>query len=215
MANIITRTDAAALIPTENATEIISGVRQQSAALNLMRKLPNMTSKQRKLPVLSAMPVAGFVNGDNGLKAVSSAQWANKYITAEEIAVIVPIPEAVLDDSSYDIWSEIKPLIVERFGKVIDGAAFFGTDKPADWPTGIVPGAIAAGNTVSLGSGTDIAEDINTLMGKVEADGYDINGFAGDVSTKASLRGLRDKNGGLLFQPSLAAGTPATLYAKI
>lgn len=214
MANIITRNDAAALIPTESATEIISGVREQSAALNIMRKLPNMTSKQRKLPILSAMPVAGFVSGDNGLKSVSSAQWANKFITAEEIAVIVPIPEAVIDDSAYDIWSEIKPTIVEAFGRVIDGAVFFGTSKPADWPVGIVPGAIAATNTVVLGSGTDIAEDINTLMGKVEADGFDVNGFAGDVSVKANLRGLRDKNGGLLFQPSLSAGTPSTLYAQ-
>lgn len=214
MANIITRNDAAALIPTEAATEIISGVREQSAALSLMRKLPNMTSKQRKLPILSAMPVAGFVNGDNGLKAVSSAKWANKFITAEEIAVIIPIPEAVIDDSSYDIWAELKPTIMQEFGRVIDGAVFFSTDKPTDWPTGIVPGAVAAANTVALGSGTDIAEDINSLMGKVESDGFDVNGFAGDISTKASFRGLRDKNGGLLFQPSLAAGTPSTLYAQ-
>ena len=212
--NIITRNDAAALIPVENTTEIISGVRQQSSALSLMRKLPNMTSKQRKLPILSAMPVAGFVNGDNGLKSVSYAKWGNKFITAEEIAVIIPIPEAVVDDSSYDIWAEIKPMVVEEFGRVIDGAVFFSADKPADWPVGIVPGAIAATNTVALGSGTDIADDINSLMGKVEGDGFDVNGFAGDIITKSSFRGLRDKNGGLIFQPSLSAATPSTLYAQ-
>lgn len=212
--NIITRTDADALIPVETASEIIRAVTQQSAALSLMRKLPNMTSKQTKLPILSALATAGFVNGDIGLKPVSQAAWSNKFITAEEIAVIIPIPEAVLDDAEYDIFGEIKPQIIEEFGRVIDGAVFFSVDKPASWPTGIVDGAIAAGKTVALGTGTDIAADVNTLMGLVEASGYDVNGFAAAIGVKSQLRGLRDNTGAPIFQPSLTAGTPGTLYGQ-
>lgn len=212
--NIITRSDAEALIPTETAAEIITGVRQQSAALSLMRKLPNMATKQRKLPVLSGLAVAGFVSGDTGLKSVSAEKWANKYITAEEIAVIVPIAEAVLDDADYDIWTEIKPDIMEAFGAVIDGAVMFGVDKPDTWPTGLVPGAIAAGNTVPFGSGRDVAADINDAMALVEASGYDVTGYAADNTLKAALRGLRDQNGGLIYQPTLQAETPSTLYAQ-
>ncbi len=129
MGNIISRNDADALIPLEYSKEIVTAVLHESATLSLMRKLPNMTSKQTKIPVLSAMPVAGFVSGDTGLKAVSSASWANKYITAEEIAVIIPIPEAVFDDADYDIWTELKPSIIAEFGRVIDGAVLFGTEK--------------------------------------------------------------------------------------
>lgn len=212
--NIITRSDAEALIPVEESNEIIAGVRHGSAALSLMRKLPNMTAKQRKLPVLSALPVAGFVSGDNGLKAVSAAKWQNKFVTAEEIAVIIPIPEAVLDDSSYDIFAEIKPAIIEAFAKVIDAAAFFGKDKPESWPEGIVADAIAKNKKIALGTGDDVADDINDVMAFVEADGFDVTGFAGDVGMKSKLRGLRDKNGGLLFQPALTADTPATLYSQ-
>lgn len=212
--NIITRSDAEALIPVEESNEIIAGVRHGSAALSLMRKLPNMTAKQRKLPVLSALPVAGFVSGDNGLKAVSAAKWQNKFVTAEEIAVIIPIPEAVLDDSTYDIFAEIKPAIIEAFAKVIDAAAFFGKDKPESWPEGIVADAIAKNKKIALGTGDDVADDINDVMAFVEADGFDVTGFAGDIVMKSKLRGLRDKNGGLLFQPALTADTPATLYAQ-
>ena len=212
--NIITRTDAEALIPVEESKEIITAVRQSSAALSLMRKLPNMTAKQRTLPVLSALPVAGFVNGDNGLKAVSAAAWDKKIITAEEIAVIIPIPEAVLDDAQYDIWAELKPSIVEAFGKVIDSAIFFSVSKPTSWENGIVTSAIAKGNVITRSNASDIVQDINMLMGKVEEDGFDVTGFAGDISNKSSLRGLRDQNGGLLFQPSLTADTPSTLYAQ-
>lgn len=214
MPNIITRQDAEALIPVESSKEIITAVSESSAALKLMRKLPNMTSKQRKIPILSSLPVAGFVDGDNGLKSVSAAAWKNKYITAEEIAVIIPIPEAVLDDAEYDIWAEIKPSIIEAFDQVIDGAIFFSKDKPASWEEGIVVKAKSIGKTIAKGTGDDIAEDINLMMGMVEADGFDVTGFAGDISNKASLRGLRDKNNGLLFQPSLTANTPATLYAQ-
>ena len=212
--NIITRTDAEALIPVEESKEIITAVRQSSAALSLMRKLPNMTAKQRTLPVLSSLPVAGFVNGDNGLKAVSAAAWDKKIITAEEIAVIIPIPEAVLDDAQYDIWAELKPSIVEAFGKVIDSAIFFSVSKPTSWENGIVTSAIAKGNVITRSNVSDIVQDINLLMGKVEEDGFDVTGFAGDISNKSSLRGLRDQNGGLLFQPSLTADTPSTLYAQ-
>lgn len=214
MGNIISRTDAEALIPVEYSKEIISAVHHESATLSLMRKLPNMTSKQTKLPVLSAMPVAGFVSGDTGLKAVSSASWTNKYITAEEIAVIIPIPEAVLDDADYDIWAELKPSIISEFGRVIDGAVLFGIEKPDTWPESIAVSAVEKGKSVTFGVGMDIAEDINSVMGLIEKDGFDVNGFAGEVALKAHLRGLRDKNGGLIFQPSLTAETPSTIYAQ-
>lgn len=214
MGNIITRTDADALIPVETAKEIIKAVQHESAALALMRKLPNMTTKQTKIPVLSSMPVAGFVSGDTGLKPVSSASWDSKYITAEEISVIIPIPEAVLDDSEYDIWAEIKPSIMAAFGKTIDESVFFGKDKPATWPEGIIPSAIAKNKSVVFGTGMDVAADISEVMRFVEQDGFDVSGFAGEIGLKADLRGLRDQNGGLIFQPSLTAETPSTLYAQ-
>lgn len=214
MGNIIKRNDAEALIPQETAKEIIKAVQYESAALSLMRKLPNMTAKQTKIPVLSSLPVAGFVNGDTGLKSVSSAAWESKYITAEEIAVIIPIPEAVLADADYDIWTEIKPSIMGAFGTVIDKAVFFGTDKPSTWPDAIVSTAITKGKKIEFGSGFDIAEDISQVMGLIEKDGFDVTGFAGEIGLKSDLRGLRDKNGGLIFQPSLTAETPSTLYAQ-
>ena len=101
--NIIDRTGAESLIPIQESNEIIQGVVTQSAVLQRGRKLPNMTSRQYKMPVLDMLPIAYFVNGDTGQKKTTKQAWDKKFITAEEIAVIVPIPEAVLDDSDYDI----------------------------------------------------------------------------------------------------------------
>lgn len=210
----ITRSNAEALIPPEISTEIIKDIPFQSAAMQLFRRLPNMNTKVRQMPVLASLPMAGFVNGDTGLKPTSTASWDKKVITAEEIAVIIPIPEAVLYDADYDIWGEIRPYISQSFGQVIDGAMLFGKDKPTSWPEGIVKEAVTKTKKVVLGTGVDIAADVDSLMALIEAQGLDVNGFAGDVSIKSKLRGLRDKNNGLLFQPSLTSGTPSTLYGQ-
>jgi len=213
----IDRTGAGALIPEEVSREIIQGVPKNSAALGLMRKLPNMSRRQRRMPVLSVLPTAYFVDGDTGLKKTTNMAWRNKFINAEELAVIVPIPEAVIDDQDYDIWGEIRPQLLAAFGIAIDQAIFWGTNAPGSWPENILLGCWAAQHVEALGTGTDIADDIggtNGIMAMVEADGYDVNGFVADVAVKAMLRGLRDGNDALLFQPSLQAGTPGTLYGE-
>ncbi|MBI2954238.1 MAG: phage major capsid protein [Chloroflexi bacterium] len=215
--NIIDRSsDAAALIPEEVAASIIQGVPQNSAALRLARRV-TMSRSQQRMPCLSALPTAYWVNGDTGLKQTTEQAWSNKYLNAEELAVIVPIPQAVLDDSEFDIWGEVRPRLVEAFGVAIDGAVFYGTNKPASWPNDIYAGAVAASHNVSLAAFADIADALGSesgVMAKVEDDGFNVGGFVAAMSVKAKLRGLRDANGGLIFQPSLQAGTPSSLYGQ-
>ena len=213
--NIIDRSDAGALIPEEVSNEIIQGVPRVSAALSLFRRV-RMSRKQQRLPVLSVLPYAYFVNGDTGLKQTTEQNWDNKFLTAEELAAIVPIPEAVLDDSEFDIWGEIKPRLEEALGAVIDAAVFFAVNKPDSWPDSIVDLADAAGNTFTRGSIVDqpLDLDINDTMKLIEDDGFDVNGFVARKSIKGALRGLRTSDGGLLFQPTLQAKTPDTLYGE-
>lgn len=212
--SVTDRTDAGALIPEERAREIIQGLPAQSAALSLFRQV-RMSSKVRSQPVLSALPHAYWVNGDTGLKQTSEAGWTRKQMVAEEIAVIIPVPEAVIDDAEYDIFGEIRPRLVEAFGEVIDQAVLFGTNKPASWTDpAIVPGAVAAGNAVAAGTGTDLASDISEAMALVEDDDFDVNGFAARRRIRAALRDLRDTAGNPIYSPSLTAGTPGALFGE-
>lgn len=202
--SIVDRTDAGVLIPEQTSSEIIKATTAQSAVLSLARKLPNMTRKQQNLPVLSALANAYFVNSDAGLKQTTEVAWDKKVIYAEELAVIVPIPEAVLSDTDYDLWAEIKPQLVEAFGRTIDAAVLYGANKPALWPDGIVAGATAAGNTVAVGTGKDLYHDIMGeagLLAALEADGYNATGHVAAMSMKSKLRGLRDANGVPIFLP--------------
>lgn len=220
---MITRPNATALIPTPVATDIIQGATANSAFLRKARRLPNMSSATLTLPVLSALPTAYFVTGEIGdgtnaaIKETTNMAWATKVITAEEMAVIVPIPENVLADTTYDIWGSVKEKASEAFGILIDNATIFDSGAPTSWPEGIVKDAADASNKVVLGALGDLADDIGGsggLMSKVEADGYDVNGFYSVLSMKAALRGVRDANGNLIFQPSMTAGTPSSLYGQ-
>lgn len=211
-ASIIDRTGAESLIPEQYAREIIQGVVTESAVLRMGRRLPNMSSNKYRMPVLDMLPMAYFVNGDSGQKKTTNMQWDKKYITAEEIAVIVPIPEAVLDDADYDIWGEVRPRVQEAFGKVIDGAILFGVEKPSSWRNDVVATATAAGSVVT--STDDLYTDImgeGGVIAKVEQSGYFVNGNVADISMRAKLRGLKDTTGQPIFKSDMQSGTNYSL----
>src|SRR6188474_149738 len=108
--NAITTRDASGdpLVPEQYRAELISNLPAASAAMSLCRKVP-LSSKSARQPVLSLLPDAYWVTGDTGLKETSKIDFANSVMTAEELAVIVPIPEAYLDDAAIPIWGAVRP----------------------------------------------------------------------------------------------------------
>lgn len=202
--NIISRSDAAALIPEEVSNELLDNVAGVNPLMQLARRLQNMSRAQKRLPVMSALATAYFVSGDNSQKQTSEVNWANKFIDAEELAVIIPIPESVLDDADYDIWGQIRPELEKAFSKAITEAVLFGTNIPATWTTnlgaaGIKAGAVAASHSISLAAYADLYEAIlgeksdgtDGLFMLVEADGFMVTGSISHVSMKGKLRNVR------------------------
>lgn len=196
--NVISRTDAAALIPEDVSQAFLGGATNQSLVLQTFTRIP-VAQAQTRLPILSALPVAYWVTGDTGLKQTTEVNWANKYLNIEELAAIVPIPESVLDDASYDVWGSVQPLLENAVARAVDSAAIFGTNAPASFPTAMVTAAVAAGNTYTRGTNNaaagGIAEDFNGLFKLTEADGYDVDGLAAHVAYKGRLRGARTSQG--------------------
>lgn len=192
---MITKSNVEALFEADLVSEIIQGVTKQSAALSMFRKLPNMTSNKMKMRVLDALPIAYWVGAtNNGRKQLTQMAWDNKYIVPEELAVIVPIKEDVLDDASIDIWAEVKPRIVEAFGKKIDQAIFVGVDKPAGFRADLLSSILNSGAYVTQGSGT-LYSAINDAMVKVEESGYNPTGIVGGVDVKGKFRMMTDTTG--------------------
>ena len=116
--------------------------------MSLAKRLPNMSSNTTRMRVLDMLPTAYWVNGDTGMKQTSQMAWDNVYLTAAELAVIVPIPDSVRDDASVDLYGEIKPRVIEAISQCVDAATFFGVNRPAEWQNDIVTLARQAGNNI-------------------------------------------------------------------
>ena len=192
----IVRNDVDALIETQVANEIFEGTIRESKALQLFRRLPNATSDKTKIRVLDSLPIAYFVDetSNNGRKKITKMAWDKVFINIAELAVIVPIKENLLNDTSIDLWAEIKPRVVEAFARKIDDAMFFGTDKPTEWRKGLVPSVIEAGAEVDE-TNNGLYSDINDVMTKVEESGYEVNGILGGVGLKGKFRMMTDTTG--------------------
>lgn len=196
--SIVSRTDAAAMVPEAVSNVMLANLNDQSAVLAMGTRIP-VARNQVRFPVLSALPVAYWVSGDTGLKQTTEAAWTNKYLEIEELAAIVPVPESVFDDASFDIWGSLRPLLEGAIGRSLDAAVFFGTSAPAAFPDDIVTAADAAGNEVFRGTNNaaagGLAADLSALMATLEADGYDATGAVANTTMKGRLRNARDTTG--------------------
>lgn len=195
--SITSRTDASALIPEEVSRDLLKRSTDESVVLSLFKRMP-VGRKQVRLPILSALPLAYWVNGDTGLKQTTEINWANKYLNIEEIAVIVPVPDNVFDDVEVNIWDEAIPLMTEAVGRTLDQTVFFGTNAPAAFPSDITTALVAAGNDTTEGtaaaSGGYMA-DVDLALGKLEADGYEADAIVAATTFKGKLRAARNAQG--------------------
>lgn len=207
---MIKKQDAYALFEPDIMNEIIEGSIKQSAVLQVFKRLPNMTSNKMKMRVLDSLPMAYWVDAktNNGRKQLTKMAWDNKFITAEELAVIVPIKEDVLADANYDIWADVRPRLVESIGKAIDNAILTGVNKPSGFRLDLLTSIVNAGAVVTQGADQTLYSAINDAMALVEESGYNPNGIIGGVDVKSKFRMMLDTTG----QP--IAGTEIGSLAK-
>ena len=204
--NITNRAEAEAIIREQIVSNIFQDAPKQSVFMSMARKLPNMTSNQTRIRVLDFLPTAYWVNGDTGMKQTTRQAWDNVYINAGELAVIVPIPDAVLSDAEFDIFGEITPRVMEAIGQKVDAAIIFGDNRPAEWDLDLISRARQAGNNVAPTVGKDYYDLIlgeNGVFAKVENDGYGVSGALAPMNFKANLRGLRDTTGQPIFKSNM------------
>lgn len=207
-------TNSAIEIPEQVASEVIKEATASSVVAQLARKV-RMSSKTYRQPVLDVLPDAYWVNGDTGLKQTTAVEWDSIYLTAEPLAVLVVVPDEFIDDSTVPIWSEVRPLIAQAFGRKIDNAALWNLDRPASWTDSVYTVAAAAGNFVEIGQGgaghTDLAYDVSLMGLQLAEDGFNLDSFAAQPGFNWRLLGQRDSNGAPIYT-GLVGDNRAGLY---
>jgi HK97 family phage major capsid protein len=207
------------LVPEPVSTMIIQELPKASAALSLMNKTV-LGSKTMRLPVLDVLPLAFWVGGDTGLKQTTDQGWKNVTLVVEELAAIVPVPEAYLADADVPIWEQVQPRMVEAIGGLIDRAVFWGLNKPSTWGTDIYSAAVASGNVIKNGfldgAGTEASDDfgqtVASLGDLMAQTGYTVNGFAGRPGLNWQLAGMRSGQGIPIYQPNMEEAASGNLY---
>lgn len=182
-------------VPKILAQDIIKDVTRGSSVMRLS-KVDIMKSDNKTFPVFAGGVGAYWVNETERIQT-TTAQWIFPEIQAKKIAVIVPVTREKINDTSIDVFGEIKPYIVEAFHKAIDSACLFGTNSP--FAKNLYGVASANSMAIQAGTNTRLDLDVSDVMALVEAKGFDINGFIADISFKNSLRKLRDANGNQLY----------------
>jgi HK97 family phage major capsid protein len=204
------------IIPVQYAT----GILQEAAVTSVaMREFPNVSvpTGVMAMPVLAALPKAYWVTetpltgaGNAATKKpTTSMGWTNVILQLAELAAIVVIPEAVLEDATIDLWAQIRPRLAEAIAVAVDEAVFFGNAsthvQPAGWPKGLVELAITAGNT-SAAVDTDYYASFSKALQQVEEDGFNPTDWFTSLPLRSALRNVRDLNGLPMYATSLRDG---------
>lgn len=228
-------------LPPEVSAEILDDVITSSAALSL-GSVTRMTRREKVFNLTETLPEAYWMKGtaatdkpsfgpgasqtdgsreakDLALKQTTSMGWTQKKMEAEEMAVMVPLPDTWAADSDVD-FEEIKPYLVEAMAKKLDAAIFWGEDLPSSWAAngfhGILPDAIAAGNSVNAADAayTDLADAIAALSETMAEDGYDPSGFVTYPGFKWKLVRLRSSDNTPIYTPLASSPSGQGIYGQ-
>lgn len=210
----ISRAEVATLIQEAYADVLLDGAREASTALSAFPTV-SMGTKLTHLPVLATLPEAGWVSesatASEGVKPQSQVTWQDRTLVAEEIAVILPVHEHLIDDATTLMLSELASLGGQAIGKKLDQAVFFGTDKPASWVSDdLLTAAVAANQDVTVVSGnantSDIVGAVNQVSEAIAVAGYAPDTMVASLAMRYQVANLRDADGMPIFRDESFAG---------
>lgn len=201
----INRAELSTLIEDAYSHTLLASAVTNSAALQAFTRV-DMGTKTTHLPVLATLPEAAWVS-ETGTKTTAQATWGDKTLVAEEVAVIIPIHENVVDDATVDVISELSMQGGAAIGRALDLAVIFGTNAPVSWTSdSLLDAAAAASQTFTVGADDDdLAGSIFQAAGAVDEAGWDPNTLLIPRGLRYRLANMRDDQNAPIFLPSLSA----------
>lgn len=174
-------------------------------------------TKTTKMPVKTARPVANFVLTEGGqLGDDTNKAGTSVSVEVEIIGVLLNVSLQLLEDSEFDVASDVMNDFVEAYSYRMDWAAFQ-ADGTADVTDGGFTGAFEAGTAA-------VAAATHTSVGALTLDDFVkcLTTVDAQVLTRASkwwlhnqmlarIVGIKDGAGRPLFQTALEAPSPGAI----
>lgn len=204
------RTDDAAqagvLAPPEFVLEIIKGITEISAMRTIARVRPTSRGTV-ELPKRTSLVSGGWV-GEGGTQSESESSYGEEVITTKEMSAYAIISHKMLNDSAFNMESEINQDIIETFAQ-LEGTAFV-SGSGLNRPEGFLANAVVKAAYRASGVADNIdADTIIDLTGDLKK-GYNPV-FTLNRTTLAKMRQLKDGSGRYIWAPGYGDAIPNTL----
>lgn len=197
-------------VPEDKSYEVVADVYGQSALLQLADVRPMTSAVEDHVIAGDFVWPAGMENVAEGAAKPTVDGGLDSYqIVANKMAVFVIVTDELLAESAVDIVAYYQDAISQRMSQLIDvhgihGGGPFGTESL----TG------GAANTVTIGTGVDLAEDFNQTLAAVENADHAPSGFLSARRLKSQLRGLRSTTNDPIYVESLTADAQDQIYGE-
>lgn len=171
----------------------------------------------------TGQPGSGWVGETAARPQTSTPQFSTLAFNTGELYANPAITQIALDDAAIDLEAWLRDEVRAEFGRQ-ENIAFLsgdGVNKPfglltyvtgaanaAKHPFGAIEMLTTAGN---LATGV-VGDDVLSLMDELEAERDGNAKFYMNRRSQTKLRKLKDADGNYIWQPSMQAGAPATLF---
>ena len=200
--------NASVLAPPEFAAEIIRNLVLFSPIRSVARVM-QIGAGEVKIPRRTGNLTASWV-GETSSRSESDPAYDNTTITPYELACYVDVSNALLEDSSYDVASEVAYDLGEEFGRA-EGAAFVGGSGSGQ-PSGILTASLTQVHTGA--SGVISADNLLALFYALPSPYAARASWMMNRTTIGVVRSLKTTIGSYVWQDGLAAGDPPTLLGR-
>ncbi len=166
-------------------TEFLAKLVSESLVARLGERVEMSALMERKSNGVGELSDAYFV-GEGEKIGTAIVEGEDYVLEAKKLAVILPVTQEALDFSWARYFQDVLPLIVDKFNKKIDGAAFLGLHGNP-FGNNVLNAATASGNVEEGSLTADSIYDLETLTTN------DPNAFVGHRTLNRNLRGVVDE----------------------
>ena len=205
-----TAATAGNLAPAEYVEELVKVITEISPVRSVAR-VRQTSNKEIEVPSKTATFAAAWT-AETGTRSETTGYTTSlNTIPTHELYALVDISSALLEDSVFDLESEMNLEFAEQFAKA-EGAAFIsgnGTNKP----TGITDGTTVASGVTTASASAITADEMVEFVHSLKADYAQNAAFMMNRTTLGEIRKLKDTAGQYIFQTGFSgqAGLPNTI----
>ena len=187
------------LSPAEYSNEIIKKITEVSPVRSVARVV-STTRKEIQIPSRTGLAAGGWI-GELQTASQSNSTYGQETIKAEKMMVYTDISYELLNDSVFNMRSEITSDIAEDMAR-LEGAAFVNGNGVAK-PQGLMS-ASGIGETNSGSASALTGDSLYTIQGQIPV-GYNLTWMFNRQTLHGNIRTLKDTYGQYLFVPSIGS----------